>query len=56
MKNREVVKIINPKQAMLYMKHGLKCNCYYDNEKIIYEFDKELSRPLFILSLNRELK
>ena len=56
MKDKEVVKIINPKQAMLYMKHGLKCNCYYDNEKIIYEFDKELSRPLFTLWLNRELK
>ena len=26
------IKIINPKQAMLYMKHGLKCECYYDNE------------------------
>lgn len=52
----EVVKIINPKQAMLYMKHGLKCNCYYDNDKIIYEFNKEKSRPLFTLWLKRELK
>lgn len=50
------VKIINPLQAKLYMKHGLECKCYYDNDKIIYEFDKELSRPLFTLWLNRELK
>ena len=52
----EVVKIINPKQAMLYMKYGLECHCYYDNGKIIYEFNKEKSRPLFTLWLKRELK
>lgn len=52
---KDTVKIINPKQAMLYMKHGLKCNCYYSNEKIVYEFDKESSRKLFTLWLNREL-
>ena len=53
----EVVKIINPKQAMLYMKHGLKCNCYYDNDKIIYEFEKSVKcRYLFKLWCDRKLK
>lgn len=52
----EVVKIINPLQAKLYMKNGLDCKCYYDNNKIIYEFNKEKSRPLFTLWLKRMLK
>lgn len=56
MNNSDVVKIIDSKQAMLYMKHGLKCKCYEDNDKIIYEFNKEESRPLYTLWLKRELK
>ena len=53
---KKTVKILNPKQAMLYMKHGLKCNCYYSNEKIVYEFDKDETNPLYTLWLKRELK
>lgn len=49
------IKIINPKQAMLYMKHGLKCECYYDNDKIIYVFNKEETKMLFDLWCKREL-
>lgn len=54
----EKVKIVDPKQAMLYMKHGLKCNCYCDKstERIIYEFNKEETNPLYSLWLKRELK
>ena len=53
---KEKVKIVNPKQAMLYMKHGLKCDCYYSDGKIIYEFNKEESNPLYRLWLERKLK
>lgn len=53
--NQEVVKIVNMKQAGLYIKHGLKpVNIYYDN-KLIIEFNKNESNPLFTKWLNHEL-
>lgn len=52
---RDVVKIVNVKQAGLYIKHGLKpLNIYYDG-KLVIEFDKEESKPLFSKWLNHEL-
>lgn len=53
---KEVIKIANPKQASLYMKHGLKCTCYWSVDKVIYEFDKEETKPLFELWRNYKLK
>lgn len=55
MENKEVVKIVNMKQAGLYIKHGLTpLNIYYDN-KLIMEFDKNESNPLYTLWLKHEL-
>lgn len=48
--------IINQKQALLYLKHNLKCECYYSNGKIVYEFIKSETKPLFDLWCKRELK
>lgn len=50
------IQIINPKQAGLYMKHGLECKCYWNIDKIVYEFNKKESKPLFDLWCKRELK
>lgn len=53
---RQTVKIINMKQAGLYIKHGLQpVKIYYDN-KLVMEFDKEKSNPLYTEWLNRTLK
>ena len=54
--NQEKIKIINPKQAGLYMKHGLECKCYWNIDKIVYEFNKKETKPLFDLWCKRELK
>lgn len=57
MEKREVVKICNPKQAQLYMKNGLEClRVYWSIDRIVYEFDKEKSNPLYTLWLKHELK
>ena len=53
---KEKIKICNPKQASLYMKHGLECRCYWSIDKVIYEFDKEETKPLFDLWCKHELK
>ena len=55
MENKEVVKIVNMKQAGLYIKHGLTpLNIYYDRILVI-EFDKKQSNPLYTLWLNHKL-
>ena len=55
MENKEVVKIVNMKQAGLYIKHGLTpLNIYYDSVLVI-EFDKKQSNPLYTLWLNHKL-
>jgi len=52
----ETVKIINPKQAGLYIKNGLQpLKIYYDN-RLVFEFDKDASNPLYTKWLNRTLK
>lgn len=52
-----VVKIVNPKQASLYIKNGLEClRCYWGNNCVVYEFDKYKSKPLFYKWINHELK
>lgn len=53
---KEKIKICNPKQASLYMKHGLECKCYWSSDKVVYEFDKEETKPLFDLWCKHELK
>lgn len=55
MSNEKII-IINQKQAMLYLKHGLECRCFYNNNKIVYEFDKKETKMLFDLWCKRELK
>ena len=53
---RQTVKIINIKQASLYIKNGLQpIKVYYDNHLVI-EFDKEESNPLYTKWLNRTLE
>ena len=52
----ETINIVNPKQASLYMKNGLECKCRWSVDKVIYEFDREKSKPLFDLWCKRELK
>ncbi len=55
MKNRKLVYIHNYLQAMLYIKHGLKpvdvlyrdAKEGYPNDKIIFVFDKDKSKPLY---------
>lgn len=52
----QTVKIINMKQAGLYIKNGLQpVKIYYDN-KLVMEFDKEKSNPLYTKWLNRTLR
>lgn len=56
MENREVVKIVNPKQALMYAKNGLQpIKVFYSNGKFVYVFDKEESKPYFSKWLNHEL-
>ena len=53
---RQTVKIINIKQASLYIKNGLQpIKVYYDNH-LVFEFDKEKSNPLYTKWLNRTLE
>lgn len=48
MENREVVRIKNVKQALLYIKNGLEpLRVYYDNGLYVYVFDRAKSKPLF---------
>lgn len=56
MENREVVRIVNPKQALMYAKNGLEpIRVFYENGKFIYVFDKEKSNPLYTKWLKHEL-
>lgn len=57
--HREVVKIVNPKQALIYCKHGLKpIRIYYDDkgEKFVYVFNKAETQPLFTRWVNHEFE
>lgn len=54
---REIVKIVNSLQAERYMKNGLNpIKVYWNVDKIVYEFDKEASKPLFDAWRKFELK
>lgn len=60
---RETVKIVNRRQATLYIKNGLKpIDVYASKGKdgeldiLVYVFDKESTFPLFIKWCNGELK
>lgn len=44
----ETVKIINVKQAGLYIKNGLEpIKVYWGNNALVFEFDKVKTKPLF---------
>lgn len=52
-----IVNIINTKQAMLYIKHGIKpLDIYADNNKLIYVFSKDQTKELFNKWCKYELK
>ena len=53
---RQTVKIIDMKQAGLYVKNGLQPVRIYYDKKLVMEFDKEKSNPLYTKWLNRTLK
>jgi hypothetical protein len=44
----EVVKIVNPKQASMYIKHGVNpIKVYWGFDRVVYEFSKEDTAELF---------
>lgn len=44
----ELIAIINPKQALMYMKHGCECEkVTCENGKMVFYFDRLKSYPLF---------
>lgn len=44
------VQIINNKQAHLYIKNGLNpVSVYWGKDRVVYLFDRKLSKPLFDL-------
>lgn len=51
MNDREkYVQIINIKQAHLYIKNGLNpISVYWGKDRVVYLFDRKLSKPLFDL-------
>ena len=53
---KEIVKIVNTKQAGMYIKHGLEpIKLYWNKASLVFEFDKEASKPLFDLWCKHEL-
>lgn len=55
----DTVKIVNQKQATLYIKNGLKpldIYCSNTEDILVYVFDKKKSKPLFDLWCKHELK
>ena len=59
----EVVRIVNPKQYLLYIKNGVYPIDMYTTtdietgeDKLVMLFSKKESQPLYILWKNRELK
>lgn len=57
--NEPFVKVINPLQFKLYMKHGVKpIDMYYNpsNDRVIFIFTVRETEELYKLWCNRELK
>lgn len=56
--NNETIKIINTKQASLYMKNGVQPIRVYVGfkDKMVYEFDREKTKEVFTKWCNYELK
>lgn len=52
---KEIVKIINPKQAGLYIKHGIKPIDMVYTDVLVFIFDKEETNKLYQLWLKHEL-
>lgn len=55
MDNREVVKIVNLKQAGLYIKNGVKPIDVTYTDRLVFIFDKEEAMPLFQKWCDHEL-
>lgn len=54
--NNNLITVINPTQAGRYMKHGcLPVKVTWENDKMIFYFDKKASYPLFIKWIKYEL-
>lgn len=51
----KVVKIINAKQAGLYIKHGVQPLRMYYTDRLVFEFDKEETKELFALWCDHKL-
>lgn len=52
----KTVKIVNIRQAGLYIKNGLDpLKVYWGNNALIFEFDREASQPLFTKWRSHEL-
>ena len=52
---KEIVKIINPKQAGLYIKHGIKPIDMVYTDVLVFIFDKEETNKLYQLWLRHKL-
>lgn len=51
------VRIVDPNQCKLYMKHGLKpLDIYYSSGVIVMVFDKKQSYPLYKKYMEHELE
>jgi hypothetical protein len=54
---KDTVKILNPLQASLYVKHGVKpIDLFWNDGFLIFVFRKEQTRELHKLWLERKLK
>lgn len=54
--NKEIIAIVNPKQATMYMKNGCKClKCQWENDKVVYYFNRKETYPLYVKWMTREL-
>lgn len=54
--NNKTVKIVNIKQASLYMKHGLKpLKVYWNVNRVVYEFNRKETNELFVLWCDHKL-
>lgn len=52
-----VVRIVDPKQCKLYLKHGLKpYDVYYSHDTVVMVFDKKESYPFYQKYINRTLE
>lgn len=52
----KLIAILNPKQALMYMKHGCDCvSVKYENGNMVFYFNREETKPFFTKWINYEL-